>query len=291
MPAGGHPRLALPRNLPRPSIPAFLRGPRLQVANLAVFFTVAYLTVDFPNPPEKVAASVALAVVLEAAVVRLREGDLGVPWGAIIGTAAAWLVLDGVTWLPFLVLPALVVFARQFVRWRGRNLFNANNLAMSALLVAGVVRVGVNDWGAAPQVVGLIVLFGSISTSRVNRLDLAAMYLGFSALVYFAVATSLGWGLPTVWLWALSPLQVMIGFFAVTDPATSPGSDRWAKAAYALFVVLLGVPATVAGFVEAPIFALLAAAPQRHLVVGGVERVKAAVRERRRPSPAGGGLP
>jgi hypothetical protein len=264
------------------------------VANLAVFFAVAYLTVDFPNPPEQVAASVAVAVALEAGVVWFQEGDWGVPWGAIIGTSAAWLVLDGFGWLPYLVLPGFVVLARRFVRWRGSNLWNANNLAMSILLLAGVVRVGVNDWGAAPQVVGLIVLFGAVSTSRVDRLDLAAMYLAFSAGVYLVVATVLGWGLPTVWLWSLSPLQVMIGFFAVTDPATSPGSDRWAKAAYALLVVLLGVPATVAGFVEAPIFALLAAAPQRHLVVGGVERVQGALRAWREPAPADlprGGLP
>lgn len=246
------------------------------MANLAVFFLVAYLTVDFPNPPRMVAASVAVGIAADASAHRVRQGEWRVPWGAIIGTSAAWLVLDGFGWLPYLVLPLLVAFARNAVLWDDEFLFNANNLAMSILLVAGVVRVGVNDWGAAPQVLGLIVLFGAISTSRVNRLDLAVVYLLLSAAVYLAVATALGWGLPTVWLWAFSPLNVMIGFFAVTDPATSPGGDRLTKTAYALLVVLLAVPATVAGFKEAPIFALLAAAPQRHLVARGVRRLRAA---------------
>lgn len=302
----GGPRLRIPVDVPSPRIPAFLRGPRLQVANLAVFYAVAYGTVDFPNPPLKVAASVAAAVAAEALLTRARGASWTLPWGAIIGTAAAWLVLDGFGWAPFLALPLLVVLARQLT-WDGDQLFNANNLAMSLLLVAGPpllaagnratsllleagqVRVGVTDWGAAPQVLLLIVLFGAISTSRVNRLDVAVLYLGFSSAVYFVVASVMGWGLPTVWLWALNPLQVMLGFFAVTDPAVCPGSGLAKKAAWALLIVLLGVPATLAGFVEAPIFALLAAAPQRRFLFDGVERLQNAVRRwRQQPHPATG---
>ncbi len=274
-------------------LPGFLRGPRLQVANLLVFYLVVYTTLDFPNPPERVLASLALVVVLGAAAGKLHWGGWRVPWGGVIGTGAAWLVLDGYGWMPYLLLPVVVVAVRHLVRFRGSHLFNANNVAMVALLMVGFARVGVNDWGAAPQTVALMVLFGVVSTSRVGRLDLAVMYLGLSFLVYLVAATALGWGLATVWLWAFSPLQVMVGFFGVTDPATSPGADRWSKLVWALLVVLLGVPATLAGFVEAPIFALFAAAPQRHLVTDGLDALRDALSRRGvgEPEPAGGELP
>lgn len=278
----------------RLTLPSFLRGPRLQLANLTVFYAVVYATVDFPNPVEKVAAGVALAAGLELAVTRLRWGGWRVPWGAMIGTLGAWLVLDGHGWLPYLLLPAIVVAVRHAIRYRGSHLFNANNVAMVVLLLAGIARVGVNDWGAAPQTLALMVLFGAIATSRVDRLDLAVLYLAFSFGVFWLIAQVQGWNLPTVWMWALSPLQVMIGFFAVTDPATSPSGSLASKAIFALLIVLVSVPATLAGQVEAPIFALLVVAPQRHLIDRAVEEVSPAIRRlwnRPRGVGAGGGEP
>jgi hypothetical protein len=193
--------------------------------------------------------------------------------------------------LPFVLLPLLMVGSKHLLRWRGKHLFNPNNFAASLLLLLYLVRVGVNDWGAAPQTVFLMLLFGSIATSRVRRLDLAVSYLLLSFGVYWAIAAAQGWGLATVWQFAWSPIQVVIGFFAITDPATSPeglaippapaGSTRlqrlawkarrWPRASadkllWALLLVLLGVPATLAGRVEAPIFALFLGAPQRHFV-------------------------
>lgn len=273
---------------------SLLRGPRLQVANLFVFYVVVYLTLDFPNPVEKVGTSIALAIALDAVAGKLRYGGWRVPWGAIIGTGAAWLVLDGHGWIPYLTLPPIVVAAKRLLRFRGEQLFNANNVAMVALLIVGTVRVGVNDWGAAPQTLALMVLFGTVSSSRVHRLDIALIYLGLSLGVYFGTATMLGWGLPTAWIWALSPLQVMIGFFGVTDPASSPSGRRLEKAVWALLVVLIAVPPTVAGYAEAPIFALFAAAPQRLLVREGLDRLRGALQDAREgppktPEAAGGG--
>ncbi len=269
-------------------LPSFLAGPRLQVANLLTFYIVVYWTIDFPNPVERVAASVALALVLDLVSSRIHYGGWRVPWGSMIAVMGAWLVLDGHGWLPYLGLPVLTVAARHLIRFRASHLFNANNLAMCVLLLVGIARVGVNDWGAAPQTLGLMVLFGVVATSRVKRLDLALMYLAFSFTTYYAIATSQGWGMATVFMWSLSPVQVMIGFFAVTDPATSPSDSRLKKAIFALLVVLVGVPATLAGRVEAPIFALLVVAPQRHLIDEAVDHFRPALRRliTRSPDPA-----
>lgn len=241
------------------------KGPKLQFANLSILFTVVYLTIDYPNPVPWVLANVALGAVLDGVISRYRFGEWRIPWPTMVGTLGVTLLLDFNGWLPFLLMPILMVGSKHLIRWRGKHLFNPNNFAACILILAFMVRVGVNDWGAAPQTVFLMLLFGTIATSRVKRFDLAVSYLLLSYAVYWIIALFMGWGHATVWMLAFSPVQVVIGFFAITDPATSP-DGRKEKVLWALLLVLLTVPATLAGRVEAPLFALLLGAPQRHLV-------------------------
>lgn len=250
---------------------AFTKGPRLQLINLLTFFVVVNLTLDYPNPIPFVAIAVGTAGALDAVASRWRFGEWRIPWPTLVGALGICLVVDGIAWTTFALLGGLMVAGKHLIRWRGRHLFNPNNLASAILLVAGLVRVGVNDWGAAPQALLLMLLFGTIATLRVDRFDLAVEYIGLSLAAYAFVAFAQGWGPATVVAFALSPLQVMIGFFAITDPATSP-SGRLEKLLFACLLVLLAVPATLAGRPEAPIFALLAAAPQRHAIAWLVRR-------------------
>lgn len=266
-------------------IPSWLAGPRLQMVNLVVFFTVIVATVDYPNPLPYVALAVALSGGLDLVVSRARYGGWRVPWSSLIGSLGIFLMVDGSQLLPFLLLPVLMVGSKHLIRWDEEHLFNPNNFAACVLLLVGLVRVGVNDWGAAPQSVGLMLLFGSISTYRAKRLDLAVAYLAFSWIAYWIVAQFQGWGLATVWQFSFAPLQILVGFFAITDPATSP-SGRLAKVLWGLVIALIGVPATLAGHPEAPLFALLAAAPQRRLVSRLARDVKELVSSRRRPPRA-----
>lgn len=250
---------------------AALRGPRLQLLNLAVFLTVVELTLDFPNPLVYVLLAVGLAAALDGVASRARYGEWRVPWASMVAATGASLLIDGRDAWAFVLLPVLLVGSKHLIRWRGQHLFNPNNFAIAVLLVAGLARVGVNEWGAAPQALALIVLFGTIATSRVKRFDLALAYLGFSGLVYFALAQAYGWSAATAFAFAFSPLHVMMGFFAITDPATSP-AGRIEKLVFAALIVLLGVPGVLGGRAEAAVFALLVAAPQRHLIVWLVRR-------------------
>lgn len=244
---------------------ALPQGPKLQFLNLTVLFAVVYLTIDYPNPLPYVVLNVALGAALDAAVSRYRFGAWRMPWPTMVGALGVTLVLDANGWFPFVLLPVLMVGSKHLIRWRGKHLFNPNNFAACALILLFMARVGVNDWGAAPQTLFLLLLFGGIATSRVKRLDLAVAYLLLNYGVYWFIALHLGWGHATVWMLAFSPVQVVIGLYAITDPATSPEGRR-EKLLWALLLVLLGVPATLAGRVEAPLFALLLGAPQRHLI-------------------------
>ncbi len=250
---------------PVKTVLGWLEGPRLQFVNLATFFLVVNLTVDFPNPPAHVAVGVGLAAILDGVASRARFGEWRIPWPSMVAALGASMLIDGRDIWTFVMLAGIMVASKHLIRWRGRHLFNPNNVAVAVLILAYAARVGVNDWGAAPQSVALMLLFGTIATVRVKRLDLAVAYLAFSFLAYTMVAAAQGWELATVWAFAFSPLQILIGFFAITDPATSP-NGRAEKLIWAALIVLLAVPATLAGRVEAPIFALLIAAPQRHLV-------------------------
>jgi hypothetical protein len=265
-----------------------LKGPKLQFLNLSILFVVIQLTLDFPNPLPYVLLNVALAAVLDGVVSRWRFGAWRVPWPTMVGALGVTLLVDANGLLPFVLLPLLMVGSKHLIRWRGKHLFNPNNLAASVLLLAFMVRVGINDWGAAPQTVALMLLFGTIATTRVKRFGLAVSYLLLNFAVYWVIAQVQGWSVATVWMFAFSPVQVIIGFYAITDPATSPEGRR-EQVLWALLLVLLGVPATLAGRVEAPIFALLVGAPQRHLItylVRGTWPARAGAPGPKKPVPA-----
>ncbi len=240
-------------------------GPRLQFLNLLVFVTVVTLSLDYPHPWWWLAMGVAAAVAFDAPASRWRYGEWRMPWATMVGALGAGLLLDARGPLVFVAVAAIMVASKHLIRWRGAHLFNPNNVAASVLILAGVARVGVNDWGGAPQSVALMLLFGTIATVRAKRFDLAVAYLSFSAIAYGVATWAMGWGLASAWTYAFSPLQILIGFFAITDPATSPARLP-EKLVWAALLVLLAVPATLAGRPEAPIFALLFGAPQRHLV-------------------------
>ena len=250
---------------PLQAIRAWFVGPKLQFANLLVLFLVVELTLDYPNPLPYVALCVITAALADGLLSRWRYGGWRIPWPSMVGALGITLLVDGFGPLAFVLLGLIMVVSKHAIRWRGKHLFNPNNLAACVLIVAGLVRVGVNDWGAAPQVLALMFLFGTIATTRVGKFDLAIFYLALSFTAYALVSWWQGWSLATAWMFALSPVQVMVGLFAITDPATSP-TGTLEKLLWAGLIVLVGVPATLAGYPEAPLFALLVVAPQRHLV-------------------------
>ncbi|MHB8633400.1 MAG: hypothetical protein ACYDBQ_05445 [Thermoplasmatota archaeon] len=276
-----------------------VRGPRLQVVNLAVFYATITLgrnlrllgipaahiplawlrdvaRIDYPNPVTLILLSVAFAALLDASAIRARTGRWALPWGTVVATMGIWLMLDGHGWLPFLALPVLLVGSKQLIRTSRGHVWNANNFAACVLILAGSqailggrlesvvgsVTIGVNSWGANRASVLLMLLFGTVATLRARRFALAISYLAIGALVYAVVAW---WGRydEATWLmWAFKPVTVMIGFFAVTDPATSP-TDRPTQVAYAALAALLAVPATILQHPDATVFALFLASPQR----------------------------
>ncbi len=272
----------------RGRLAVILAGPRLQFLNLLIFVTVVATTLDFPTPIWWLAVSVGCATVMDGVASRLHYGSWRLPWASMVGALGAGLLLDARGPLVFVLVPALMVASKHLIRWRGSHLFNPNNVAASVLILAGIARVGVNDWGAAPQATALMLLFGTVATLRARRFDLAVAYLGFSWIAYALATTALGWGLASAWEFALSPLQILIGLFAITDPATSP--DRLPeKLLWAALLVLLAVPATLAGRPEAPVFALLVAAPQRHVIAFLVRgHWPGGTRSRAAPGTAGG---
>lgn len=281
------------------------QGPKLQLLNLTTFFIVVNLTLDYPNALWHVLLTLGLTGVLDAVASRHRFGGWRIPWPSLVGALGATLVIQGYTVWTYVLLAVIMVGSKHLIRWRGRHLFNPNNLAMAVLLLLGSgslfsaagARIGVTDWGGALQAFLLMFFFGTVATTRVRRFDLAMFYFALLWTAYGAIALyqnlvhDAAWGIATVFHYAFNPLQVMIGLFAITDPATSP-HGRLEKLLWAFLLVLIGIPATLSGRIEAPVFALLIAAPQRHviswLVNGRVTTLGPPVPVPR-PSPVAGG--
>ncbi|MHB8605461.1 MAG: hypothetical protein ACYDCK_09415 [Thermoplasmatota archaeon] len=264
----------------------FLAGPKLQFFNLLVLFTLVNLVVDYPNALWQVFIVVIIGPVADALISRWRWGEWRVPWPSMVGSLGICLLIDMHGWEAPVLMALLLVGSKHIIRWRGRHLFNPNNFGATFLLLAALIRVGVNDWGAAPEVVGLMLVFGSVSTYRVRRIDVAVFYLLGALAIYTGIALihnvqsgiglrlptdGSGWSFATAWQFAWSPVMIVLGFFALTDPATSPDA-RLDKLIWCLLIVLIGVPATLANHPEAGVFALFIGAPQRVLVTYVTQR-------------------
>lgn len=175
-------------------------------------------------PP--LAAAVVAAMVLDAPLIRWRDGAWSVPDGALL---TGWLV--GLVLSPFVGWPvaaatgAVSIGAKHLVRVRRANVFNpaAAGLVASALLF----ETGQSWWGALPDLstawILLLLATAAFMTWRLHKLPLALTFLGG----HFALASMLAYvGDPAkvAALFRAPDLHMAVFFagFMATDPPTSP---------------------------------------------------------------------
>ncbi len=247
----------------------------LQLRNQTILLSVALLTVPFPNDLRHIVAAVVLAGSLDAMLSRARYGSWRMPWASMLATVGMSMIIEAHAPAVWAVAPLLLVWSKHLLRIGEHHLWNPNNFAMATLLgltaldrAGGLeVAIGINAWGSAPWIIGLMVLFGTMATWRVERLDLALAYLVLCSSTAVITALLLDITPMVLLVLALSPLQMAFAFFMITDPATSPRTPL-AKLISAGLLAAIALPGLFNHIEAAPIFALFVVAPLR----GGIEQ-------------------
>ena len=200
------------------------------LAALGVLLPIAAAQSGFALVLPGVAAACGAAMLIDAPILRMREGAWTFPDGALLtGLFVAMILSPHEPWYIAAITAAVGVLSKYLVRVRGANVFNPAALALVATFY--VFNTGQSWWGALPELptAVIVVLFaaGIFISDRVNKVPAVLAFLG----VYFSLVTGaayLGDPAKVAVLYRTPDLHASLffAFFMVTDPPTSPPKQR-----------------------------------------------------------------
>lgn len=245
----------------------FFRTPKglaIIVLGVLLVFAAAGTGVSLVTP--LVTASVVAAMVMDAPILRAREGSWTFPDGALLsGLFVAMILSPHEPWYVGAVTSALAVASKYVARVRNANVFNPAAFALVATFY--VFDTGQSWWGALPELpsIALVALFaaGVVITRRVNKTAGVLAFLGCFYLL-FTLAAFVGEPARVAGLYRAPDLHAALfyAFFMVTDPPTSPPKPRdqitygaiAAVASYAVFELLGAAYFLLAGLLVANVW-------------------------------------
>jgi Na+-translocating ferredoxin:NAD+ oxidoreductase RnfD subunit len=234
-----------------PAVRRFFATPKgLLTILLTVLAAIAAPSEGLGRLAPGLVSSVLAAALLDAVILRVREGAWNFPSGAILSAMIVAMVLSPHEPWHVPVLTSLAAIASKYlVRGRSANVFNPAALAIVA--TSRIFDTGQSWWGALPDVhpAAVIVLFaaGIFITNRVNKMPLVVTFLG----VYFSLFTVTAFaadpaGVAEIFRAPDAQAVLFFAFIILTDPPTSPVKYRdqvicgllVASVSYAVFELL-----------------------------------------------------
>jgi enediyne biosynthesis protein E5 len=202
-----------------------------------------------------VATAAMAAATVDLLLAALRGWGLILPDGALLTGMLLGMVLDPT--LPLWQLAAVAggaIAAKHLLRLHHRPIFNPAALALVAASLAGVHAQ--SWWGAAsapqPLLIALLAAGGLLVADRVNRLPMAAAFLGaYWGLLALAAFVGAGARVADAYHAPLPGAALFFAAVMLDDPPTSPGRLH-AQVTYALLVA--GAAVAVLLITHQPIF-------------------------------------
>ncbi len=257
------PTAAVPRP-PSVVLKRFFRTPKgLLIVLLAIVAVVAAAGTGFALVAPVVLGGVLGAMIVDAPILRYREGEWAFPDGALLtGLIVAMVLSPMEPWYVAAITAAIGVLSKYAIRTGKANVFNPAAFALVATFYW--FHTGQSWWGALPELTpfALVLLFatGVFITDRVNKIPLVLWFLGTYYLLVTATAF-LGDPAKVAALYRAPDLHAALffAFFMVTDPPTSPPKPRdhfangvvVALASYAVFELIGAAYFLLAGLLVA----------------------------------------
>ena len=223
--------LAIDRTLSTTALRRFLRTPKgLAILVLLPLLALAAAGAGASLVAPLVAASVAAAMLVDAPILRVREGAWTFPDGALLtGLFVAMILSPHEPWYVGAVTSVVAIASKYVARVRNANVFNPAAFALVATFY--VFDTGQSWWGALAELppIALAVLFatGIFITRRVNKTAAVLAFLGGYYLL-FTVTAFVGAPARVAALYRAPDLHAALffAFFMVSDPPTSPPKAR-----------------------------------------------------------------
>jgi Na+-translocating ferredoxin:NAD+ oxidoreductase RnfD subunit len=172
------------------------------------------------------AAAAMAAMLIDAPILRIRNGAWQFPSGALLtGFIVAMVLSPQEPWRVTAITSAVAIVSKYLFRTRTANIFNPAALAL--VVTFHLFNTGHSWWGALPDITayGLIVLLaaGIFVTDRVNKMPLALAFLGAYYLL-FTMTAFVGDPGRVAEIFRAPDLHAVLffAFFILTDPPTAP---------------------------------------------------------------------
>lgn len=240
-----------------------LRDPRwYQVLVLSLLLGFGILVLDFGIHWENAVAVFLTAQAVQFLASRYLAHIPYEPLSALITSFSLTLLLR-TEFTSLAMLAAVIAIGSKFVvRVRGKHVFNPANVALvSMMLLTDRAWVSSGQWGSATIGALALACLGMLVLTRAKRAETTIAFLSCFALLLTGRALWLGdpLGIP------LHQLQngalLIFAFFMISDPKTTPNSARGRIAFGALVAVIAYAIRFVLYEPNAPILALIIAAP------------------------------
>jgi Na+-translocating ferredoxin:NAD+ oxidoreductase RnfD subunit len=213
------------------SLKRFFRTPKGLLIILLVLLTVVAAAGErlrLVGP--LLAASIGAAMLVDAPMLRRREGKWVVPDGAFLtGLIVALILSPHERWWVGGITAGIAVLSKYVARVGRANVFNPAAFALVATFYA--FDTAQSWWGALPDLplAAIVLLFatGVYVTRHVNKMAAALTFLG----VYYALFTISAFlaspdHVAEVYRAPELHAALFFAFFMVTDPPTSPPKER-----------------------------------------------------------------
>ena len=208
-----------------------IRKPKeLLIAVLAALAAIAGLHNGLSVIATSFAASILIAIAIDAPILRFNKGRWIFPTGALLtGMIVAMIISPRERWYVATVTTAIGVASKYVFRMRTTNIFNPAALALVATFY--LFHPGQDWWGAIPGkppiALALLIIAGAFVTNRVNKFPALLSFLGGYYLLFTITAFARDPG-KVAEIFRAPDLNagLFFAFFMVTDPPTSPSKDR-----------------------------------------------------------------
>jgi len=209
----------------------FLKTPKgLVLVAMAILLVVAILGQSPRAVAPAVLAAIAAAMLVDAPILRWREGTWVFPDGALLtGMFVAMILSSHEPWYIDAATAAVAVISKYVFRTQRANVFNPAAFALVATFY--IFDTGQSWWGALPELplAAIVVLFatGIFVAQRVNKIPAVLAFLGVYYTL-FTLTAFIGNPAHVVAIYREPDLHAAIffAFFMVTDPPTSPPKQR-----------------------------------------------------------------
>ncbi len=213
------------------TIRRFFRTPKgVLIIVLAVLTVLAASGQGLALVARGVIAAVAVAMLIDVAILRIQKGKWLFPSGALLtGLIIAMILSPREPWYVAAVTSAIAVVSKYFFRVRTANVFNPAALALVATFY--LFDTAQSWWGAlgemAPAALVLLIAAGVFIAVRVDKIPVVLAFLG-SYYLLFTLVAFVGDPGKVAELYRAPDLHAALyfAFFMVTDPPTSPPEHR-----------------------------------------------------------------